>query len=67
MIKGLEKAIVDHCINSKELKTIYIGNNKLSYEKSKELQKQQKIEYDKMMFFKNLKKEFQKEEKEGND
>lgn len=67
MIKGLEKAITDHCINSKKLKTIYIGNDKLSYKKSKELQEQQKIEYDKMMFLKNLKKEFQKEEKEGND
>ena len=60
MIKGLDKAIVDHCINSKKLKKIYIGNDKLSYEKSKELQNQQRIEYDKMMFLKNLKKEISK-------
>lgn len=64
MIKGLEKAITDHCINSKKLKTIYIGNDKLSYEKSKELQNQQRIEYDKMIFLKNLKKEINKNGKD---
>lgn len=67
MIRGLEKSIIDHCVKSKQLKALYLGNDKLSYEKCKELQNQQNDEYKKMMFLKNLKKEIQKKEKEGND
>lgn len=50
----------EHMKNSLNLKRSYMGNDKLSYDKSKELQKQQDEEYKKMMFFKNLKKEMTK-------
>ena len=53
----LDRKISKHLENSLKLKHTYIGNNKISYEKSKELQKQQDEEYKKMMFFKNLRKE----------
>ena len=53
----IDEKIKKHSINSKELKKIYIGNKDLKYDKTLELMKQQNIEYQKMIFFKNLKKE----------
>lgn len=59
-MNAIDKEIEKHYQNSTKLKEIYISSKNLSYEKSKELQKQQNDEYDKMMFLKNLRKEIVK-------
>ena len=56
----IDREIEKHYKKSKELRNMYIGNDKISYEKGKELQKQQDDEYKKMMFLKNLRKEMLK-------
>ncbi len=56
----LAKKIEEERIKSLKLKQIYLGNNKISYEKSKELMKQQNDSYKKMEFFKKLQKEMGK-------
>lgn len=60
----IDKEIEKHYQNSTKLKEIYISNKNLSYKKSKELQKQQNNEYDKMMFLKNLRKEIVKRDED---
>lgn len=56
----LDKKIMEHYRNSKKLREIYAGNDKISFGKGKELQKQQDDEYRKMMFLKKLRKEMNK-------
>lgn len=60
-VSDIDNKIREHMNKSLDLKRNYLGNDKLSYEKSKELQKQQSEEYNKMLFFKNLKREMQKD------
>ena len=60
-MKGLDEAITKHLENSMKLRKIYIGNDKLNYEKSKEIQKQQGEEWKKTQFFKNLRREMKKQ------
>lgn len=62
MIK-IDDVIFKHSKNSKELKKIYLGNEKLDFNKSREIMKQQDNEYKKMIFFKNLKREMIKNER----
>jgi len=59
-MKELESVIAKHIENSTNLRKIYIGNDKLSFEKSKELQKQQEEEWKKVKFFKKLREEMKK-------
>jgi len=58
----IDKKIVEHYKNSKNLKEIYLGNKNISYEKSVELSKKQDEEYNKMIFLKGLRKEMAKNE-----
>lgn len=53
-MKDIEKEIWKHYRNQEELKKIYMGNDNINYEKTRELQKQQDEEYKKFMFLKKL-------------
>ena len=57
---SIDKRIQEHYDNSLKLKQIYMGDDKISYDKGKELQRQQDDEYKKMIFLKNLRKEMMK-------
>ena len=59
---SLTQTIIKHSQNSKELKKIYLGNKGLKYDKAMELMKQQDIEYKKMKFFIQLKRELREME-----
>lgn len=59
-MSDIDRKIQEHCKNSRRLKEIYMGNDKISYEKSVEIQRQQNDEYKKMMFLRNLRKEMRK-------
>lgn len=62
-MSGIEKKIIECRKKSLELKRLYLGNDKIPFEKCKEIQNQQNEEYMKMMFFKNLKREMNKNDK----
>ena len=59
-MEEINKLVRKHTQNYKELKTIYMGDDKMNYEKSKKLQEQQKREYKKAQFFINLRNELLK-------
>ena len=59
-MEGINKAIRKHSENSKRLREIYMGDGKISYDKSLELQKKQNEEYNKVQFFVKLRKEMLK-------
>lgn len=56
----LAKKIEEERQKSLKFKKLYLGNDKISYEKAIELRKQQNESYKKMEFFKNLRKEMGK-------
>lgn len=58
----IDNEIKKHYENSRKLKEIYMTNDKISYEKGRELQKQQSEEWDKLNFLKNLRKEINKKD-----
>lgn len=58
----LDKKINEQYKKSTNLKRLEFSDDKMSFEKTKEIQKQQTEEWDKLMFFKNLKKELLKDE-----
>ena len=64
MINEIDKEIRKHQKNSRKLKEIYLGEKKISYEKSLELQEQQNAEWKKTQFLKKLKKELIKQKGE---
>lgn len=56
-MKDIDKKIKEQYAKSLNLKKLSVGNDKISYEKGRELQKQQKEEWNKLLFLKNLRKE----------
>ena len=58
----LDKKINEQYKKSTNLRRLEFNDDKMSYEKTKEIQKQQNEEWNKLMFFKNLKKELLKDE-----
>lgn len=59
-MKPIDEEIRKNDYISRRLKYLYLSTDKISYEKSREIQRQQNIAYNKMLFFKELKKEMNK-------
>ena len=59
-MQEINKLIRKHSENSKKLREIYMGDKKMNYQRSLELQEKQKEEYKKFEFFLKLRKEMLK-------
>lgn len=62
-MKAIDDKIREHYKKSKDLRNIDLDRKKVPFEKGREIQAQQNEEWQKFLFFRNLRKEMVKNEK----